>query len=610
MKYDFLKKVSLFVDLPEADLDRLCSMAEEVKISDSEELFAEGSPGDRAYVVIEGQLEVFTASGEKEVLLSVLGEGDVVGEMALLEQAPRNASVRARGEGLLLEIHGGQFDQLLNTSPSASRAMLLTVLSRWRGTQAMLRQSEKMAQLGTLTAGVAHELNNPASAVKRGAEQLREAVLQYESAHLKLSRLVLGEAQVDVLGGLSNKAQERALLPPELDALARSDREYELEEWLEDQGLDDAWELAPILVNLGYNPSGLTELTKGFSSDQLPTVIGWLGAAYTVYGLLSEIEQGAGRISEIVKALKTYSYSDQTLTLPVDVHEGLDNTLVILRSKLKDTIVVKREYAPDLPEIQAFGSELNQVWTNIIDNAAGALGDQGEILIRTYQDGGWVVVEIEDNGPGIAEEIQAKIFDPFFTTKAPGEGTGLGLNISYNIVIQRHRGNIKVFSQPGSTRFQVTLPIGSQTSEGEPPPVAAIARASDQDMRQVLEASNNIAVVGISGRQDRPSHTVPAYLQEQGYRILPVNPNLDEVLGQVAYPDLASVPEKVDVVMIFRRSEAVPEVVEGAIGIEAKVVWMQEGIVNEAAAEKARSAGLEVVMDTCMRSTHKRLFQT
>ncbi|MFQ5794934.1 MAG: CoA-binding protein [Candidatus Bipolaricaulia bacterium] len=609
--YDFLKKVPLFADLSEADLKHLCEMAEEVRLSAGQELFAEGSPGDRAYIIKEGQLEIVKTSGGRDVLLSVRDEpGDIIGEMALLEQVPRTASVRARTDSVLLAIHQDQFDHLLNTSSSAARAILDTVLARLRGTEAMLRQSEKMAQLGTLTAGVAHELNNPAAAVKRGAGQLNSSIAQFEQVHINLSRLALTEAQREVLQDLAQQGQEQAARPPELDVLVRSDREYELETWLEEQGVADAWELAPTLVNLDYNTSALTVLTEHFPPDQLPVVIGWLGATYTIYSLLSEIGQGAERISQIVKALKTYSYLDQAPVQAVDVHEGLDSTLIILRNKLKSGISVRREYAPDLPQIQAYGSELNQVWTNIIDNAADALEGQGEIVIRTRRDGESVVVEIQDNGPGIPEEIRSKVFDPFFTTKPPGKGTGLGLNISYNIAVQRHLGDIKVFSQPGKTCFQVRLPISFETAQGNPPPIEAISRASDERIRYILETTEKIAVVGISAHSDRPAHTVPAYLQEHGYRIFPVNPNLDEVLGERAYPDLVSIPEPVDVVMIFRRSEMVPPIVEQAIQIGAKVVWMQEGIVNEQAAEVAHTAGLEVVMDACMRAANKRLVRS
>ena len=254
----------------------------------------------------------------------------------------------------------------------------------------------------------------------------------------------------------------------------------------------------------------------------------------------------------------------------------------------------------------AYGSELNQVWTNIIDNAIDAMNGKGEILLRTQQDGDWVIVEIEDDGPGIPKEILDKIFSPFFTTKPVGKGTGLGLNISYKI-IEKHGGEIKVHSQPGKTRFQICLPVNFEKITSGASPITSIENPTDEGLRRILAATKTIAVVGISNRQEQPNHSVPAYLQAAGYRIVPVNPNLKEVLGEKAYPDLSSIPDPVDTVLIFRRSEAVPAIVEQAIEIGAKIVWMQEGVLNESAAARAKDAGLEVVMDTCMRATHKRL---
>ncbi len=457
--FDFLNKIPLFADLPDDDLRHLCHMVEEVRLSPGEELFAEGSPGDRAYVVKEGQLEILKASGGREVLLTVSGPGKVIGELALLEQKPRMATVRARTESVLLVIHKEQFDHMLSTSASAAATMFYTVVQRLRETEAALRQSDKMAQLGTLSAGVAHELNNPAAAVKRSAALVESALVELETAQATLNDLALSADQRQTLAACRARAQKNAARPPELDTLARADREAELETWLEAQGIADPWELAPALVNLDYDAAELTSVAQGFERDQIPNVIQWLGAVYNVHNLLAEIGQGAQRISEIVKALKSYAYLDQAPVQAVDVHEGLDNTLLILRHKLKSGIDVRREYAPDLPEIYAYGSELNQVWTNIIDNAIDALNGQGEITLRTRQEGGWVVVEIEDNGPGIPPQIQSRLFDPFFTTKPPGQGTGLGLDISYNIVVHRHKGDIKVLSQPGRTCFQMWLPL-------------------------------------------------------------------------------------------------------------------------------------------------------
>jgi len=605
---EFLKKIPLFSALPEADLDRLCEMVIEVRLAAGEDLFAEGSPGDRAYVIKEGQLEILKASGGRNVLLAVRQVGEVIGEMSLLESAPRFASVRARSDCLLLAIEHEHLDHLLNTSPSAAKAMLYTITARLRSTELVLRQSEKMAQLGTLTAGIAHELNNPAAAVQRGASLIKDSISSLQKFHFDLAELDLSETQMEALLSLDELALQRAVQPVDLDTLDRSDREEEVESWLETQGVEDGWELAPVLVNLGYQDDQLDRLARLFSQKQLPIVARWLEATYTIYNLLEEITQGTARMSEIVKALKSYVYLDQAPVQPVDLLESLDNTLVMLRGKLKVGITLRREYAQGIPRIQAYGSELNQVWTNIIDNAIDAMEGHGELILRTRQQGDWVIVEIQDNGPGIPPDIQPKLFSPFFTTKPVGKGTGLGLNISYNIV-KKHLGEIKVYSRPGMTCFEVRLPINFEKVQSGSVPPAGITKLNDEQLLQILKSMHNIAVVGISSSADVPAHTVPEYLQRVGYRIYPVNPGLEEILGEKAYPDLLSVPDPVDIVLIFRRSEHVPGIVEQAIQIGAKVVWMQEGIIHENAAALAEKAGLQVVMDTCMRVTHRRLMK-
>jgi signal transduction histidine kinase len=247
--------------------------------------------------------------------------------------------------------------------------------------------------------------------------------------------------------------------PLALSGLARSDREYEIEEWLDERGVADGWSYAPTLASLGYDNRMLAELLGQFEVRQLTAILAWVKESYTTYNLLNEIGQGTSRISEIVNALKTYTYLDQAPIQSVNVNQGLDNTLALMQNKLKPGVTVCRDYDPDLPRIEAYGSELNQVWTNIIDNALYAVEDEGEITLKTYQDGRWLVVEISDNGTGITADIQGQIFDPFFTTKPPGSGSGLGLNISHNIITQKHDGVITVDSQPGFTCFQVKLPV-------------------------------------------------------------------------------------------------------------------------------------------------------
>jgi signal transduction histidine kinase len=459
--FDFLKQVDFFAELPEADLARLCRIVEEVKLPAGQELFAEGSPGDRAYIIEAGELEIAKSADGRELLLEmrVNKPGTMIGEMALLEDVPRMATVRAVTDSVLLAIQKEQFDQILESSPTASRAMMRIVLKRWRNNEARLHQSERMTQLGTLTAGVAHELNNPAAAIKRSSKQLDSVMAAFWPVQAKLSQLSLTEAQQVILGELINEVRQRALQPPALDALTRNDRECEVEAWLEEQSVSATWELAPALVSLDYQPAKLENLAEQFPAAQLSTVINWLNAIFSIHNLLFEVGESAGRISDIVQALKSYTYLDQAPIQTVDLHQGLDHSLLILRHKLTDDITITRHYATDLPTLQVYGTELNQVWTNILDNAIDALVGQGEITIRTRQERDGIMVEVEDNGPGISPELQSRIFDPFFTTKSPGHGTGLGLDISYNIVVHRHRGDIKVTSKPGRTCFQVWLPL-------------------------------------------------------------------------------------------------------------------------------------------------------
>ncbi len=325
--------------------------------------------------------------------------------------------------------------------------------------EVMLRQSEKLATLGKLSAGMAHEMNNPAAATQRGAAQLSASIADLQQAHLRLAELGLTRSQLETLLALDERARARAKESVDMDSLTRSDREAELEAWLVQRDIEDGWQVAPTLAELGYEPEALQALAADFGSSQFPAVIEWLNQTYTIYGLLEEIRQGAGRITELVQALKGYTYLDQAPIQMVDLHEGLDSTLVILRSKLKPGITVKRDYAEGMPRIQAFGSELNQVWTNLIDNAIDAMNGKGSITLRTRVDDSWAIVEIEDDGPGIPEEVLPHLFEPFYTTKPPGSGMGLGLNISHNIVVQKHQGRIEVTSEPGRTSFEVRIPI-------------------------------------------------------------------------------------------------------------------------------------------------------
>jgi signal transduction histidine kinase len=333
-----------------------------------------------------------------------------------------------------------------------------------------LRQSERLATLGRLSAGMAHELNNPAAVARQGAAQLRESISGLEQARFALGAADLSGAECDFLVRFEERADELAKTPPSLDPIARSDLEQEIEDWLGDHGVDEPWEHASRLADMGLSVADLADLDAGFGANRTPKVVDYLSRRFAVYSTLEEVGHGASRIAAIVKALKGYSYMDQAPIQPVDVREGLDDTLVMLGSRLKDGIEVERDYAGDLPRIQAYGSELNQVWTNLIDNAIGAMDGRGRLRLRAFSHDGGVTVEVTDDGPGIAADAVEKVFDPFFTTKAPGEGTGLGLNISHNIVVEKHGGRISVESKPGRTRFTIELPLDATTDDAADPP--------------------------------------------------------------------------------------------------------------------------------------------
>jgi len=621
---DFLRKIPLFSGLPEEDLLRLKDMLEEIRLPPGALLFEEGSGGEKAYLIRKGNVEIRKSSGGRQVVIAVRGEGEMIGEMALLEDAPRMASAWAVTDCTLLAIRAEQLDGLLGSSPSAARSMLHTVSSRLKATEAMLRQSEKMAQLGTLTAGMAHELNNPAAAALRGARQLREAIAAYQEAFTGISRTGLSAGQEAKLANLIREAKGRTAVPAEFggpesggpaegegpagsgETLDRADREEALENWFGENGMEEFSRHSVDLADLGYGIGELEGMARVFGRQRLPAVLSFLGSTYTVYSLLEEIAQGAGQISAIVKALKSYSYLDEGPVQEVSVREGIENTLIILRNKLKAGIAVRREYDGTLPHVQAYGSELNQVWTNLIDNAADAMGGKGVVTIRTRREGECVAVEVEDSGPGIPEAVQPQIFNPFFTTKPVGQGTGLGLNISYNIV-RKHGGWMSFRSRPGKTVFEVKIPINFSAARTLASPAPAAGPPGAGSIDRLLRGARTIAVVGPSEREDLHAHRIPVYLKEKGYRIYPVHPTLAEFLGEKTYPDLASLPEKVDLALILRPAEEAAAIVEQAARAGIKAVWMEEGIVSEKASEIARDAGMEVVMDRCVRTEHMRI---
>lgn len=456
MNLQDLRKSPLFEGLSDDELQQLVDHAQPVSLRAGEYLMKQGDAGDAAFVVVSGEFEVTKQSGQSVIKIDVRNPGDVLGEMALLSRSPRSASVVAVTDCEVLRISPEAFENLLSTSSTAALAVLHWVMNRLSQNDALLHQQERMAALGTLSAGLAHELNNPAAAAQRSAAELQKTLVRWQALTHEIESAALKQNQTERLSKFMKEATRRFESPVKLEALEKIDLVDRLQSWLEANGVESAWEFAPAIVNFGWNVESLEALK---SSAFFKLSVQWLGTSCLMMELLSEVQLTTARLSEIVKAMRSYTYLDQAPLLEVDVHEGLENTLVIMQHKLKKGVTVKREYAPDLPLIEAYASELNQVWTNIIDNAVDAMNGNGEIILRTYSEDNRVVVEIIDNGPGIPENIQPRIYEPFFTTKPPGSGTGLGLHISHDIIANRHRGQLLVKSKPGETVFKAVLPI-------------------------------------------------------------------------------------------------------------------------------------------------------
>lgn len=447
-----LRATPLFAELSEEHLERLAKHTEPLHLDPDEYLIREGDAAQDLYVVVAGELEITKRSGKADVYLNRVGPGSIQGEIAGLERGQRMASVRAVGQVDVLRIPYAALGDLLASGPEAVLALVRTITGRLRGMEEAVRQREKLAGLGTLAAGLAHELNNPAAAIRRSAGSLAEAIRQRNEA---ASAIVTGDPRLATL--LRAKPSDAGVT---LDALTRADRTDDIAAALREAGLPDAAdpdEAAGMLVAAGWTAADVRSAAAGFGPADVEAAVRWLASVATADELLAEIQMAAERISAIVGAVKGYAYLDQAPVQRFNVCRGIDDTLLILAHKLTG-ITVTRDYASDLPEIEGWGSELNQVWTNLLDNAADAMGGQGEISIRVERtDAGGVCVTICDSGPGIPPATLSKIFEPFFTTKPLGMGTGLGLHLSHNIVVQ-HGGTLDVESAPGRTCFEVVLP--------------------------------------------------------------------------------------------------------------------------------------------------------
>jgi signal transduction histidine kinase len=454
MSLDKLQSITFFSSLPDNLLQWIIDHSSETSLCEGELLFEEGAPANYFFVLLSGGLLITKKIAGRNVVLAKHGPGNFTGEVPILTDTPYVASAHALGTCDFLKMKVEAFFQMLSVCPSIARKLFAIMTERIHHAENLIQQNEKLSGLGKLSAGLAHELNNPAAASRRATSQLRETLQRLQTLAQQLTQQ-LDMKQWTLLTELAATERSSALVDP----LAQSELEDALTDWMEAHEVANSWELSPTLASVELSPAQLEPLAEQIGSPQLGLALSWLEASLSVKELLETIEQGTARISDLVKAIKEYSHMDRALLQDVDIHAGIESTLTILNHKLKGNIQVIREYDQSLPRISAYGSELNQVWTNILDNAIDALQDKGQIRIRTWQEGTFVCVEISDNGPGIPPEIQSRIFEPFFTTKEVGKGTGLGLDTAYRIVVKDHDGTLNMSSVPGNTRFHACLPI-------------------------------------------------------------------------------------------------------------------------------------------------------
>ena len=455
-----LLNIELFRQLPVERLEWVCDRAWQIELTTGETLVKEGDAKRGFFIVLSGQIGISRRSEGVEMPIGQHEAPAFFGEIPVLIDEPIQVTLKALSDCRIYEITGDDFLILLHECRNFERLIFRAVQQRLRGLESFIQSREKMAALGNLSAGLAHELNNPAAALVRALKDISQATIEIQHVNLAYGQLKVEEEHTQKWIDVRDEGYD-AIIHNRIDAVALGDREEQLLEWLEDYGIEEAWNLAEPLAVGGIEVETLDELTKRWRDE--PTEframgVHWLALSFDLMSAIVSGLRGAEKISELVRAMKSYSHMDRGAQQVVDVHEGIEDTLRLLSYKLKSGIEIRRAYGRDLPKILAYGSELNQVWTNLIDNAIDAMDGKGTIEIATSLESDRVRVGITDSGSGIAPEIRSRIFEPFFTTKPVGKGSGLGLDVVRRIVENRHHGTVFLESKPGKTAFTICLP--------------------------------------------------------------------------------------------------------------------------------------------------------